>query len=88
VRYLVVPLIVLIIGLVFLLYVWTDRRRKAQVAELREARDGWVRATAALKDVKREVDAQVAAYPQLYFLQTLVQEKLEDVTINRKELTR
>jgi type II secretory pathway pseudopilin PulG len=87
VRYLAVPLIVLIIGLVFLLYVWTDRRRKVRAAELREARGQRDQAIAALQEVKKEVEAQVAAYPQLFFLEEMLRQKLTIVT-ERKELTR
>ncbi len=89
-RFLVVPLSLLIIGLVFLIYVWMARRAEARRKELRDARQARVRAVGALREVKREVDTQVTAYPQLGFLQTMLQEQIEFVTEepDRKEIAR
>ena len=88
-RYLVVPAALLIIGRVFLLYVWTDRRRTVRREELNAARHQAGLGILGLERVQKEIGVQVTAgYTDMGALAVLVQDHLDLIkeVPNRKEI--
>ena len=81
-----------VLGLIFLAYVWTDRRHRVTRRELHAARTQADAALEALGEVEKEICLQLTANrPDLQFLYDLTREQTFEVlgiaSRKRKELT-